>query len=75
MKRQPHLSEFDLMVIRAGGRTQAELEVATFNTVEFRCRMCAFLADNLYQIVMRLEARSNRSADASHRQFIENALP
>jgi hypothetical protein len=73
--RQPHLTEFDFIVIRAGGRTQTELEAAAFNTLEFRCRMCAFLADNLYQVVMRLEASANRSAAGSHRRFIANVTP
>jgi hypothetical protein len=72
---QTHLTEFDLMVIRAGGRTQAELEAMALREFRFRCRICAFLADNLYKIVMRLEASANRSVEGSHRRFIANGTP
>lgn len=71
MTRKTHttqLTEFDLMVIRAGGRTQAELEAMAERGFGFaaRCTVCAFLADTLYRVVMKLEGGANRAKEASH---------
>jgi|GEM_PF-4668002 len=63
------LTEFDLMVIRAGGRTAEELETMALNGFGFRCKICAALADTLYWVVLALEAGTNRSAAASHRRL------
>lgn len=68
------LTEFDMMVIRAGGRTLAEQEERTLNAADFRCRLCAILADALYQIVMRLETGANRSLKGSHRRLVSRAV-
>lgn len=68
------LTEFDLMMIRAGRKTQGELEAIGLRDTKFRCRMCAILADGLYQIVVRLEARANRSVEGLHRRFGAQAL-
>ena len=66
------LTEFDLMVIRAGGRTAEELESMALNGFGFRCKTCAALADTLYRIVLALEAGTNRSDAASHRRLSAN---
>ena len=72
--QQTRLSQFDLMVIRAGGRTQAELETAPFGKLDLGCKICAFLADNLYKIVIHLEAIANRSVEESHRRFFVKTI-
>ncbi|SMX25734.1 hypothetical protein [Boseongicola aestuarii] len=66
------LSEFDLMMIRAGGRTEAELEALAKNGFGFSARgkVCAFLADMLYRAVVVLEAGAHRSAESSHRRLV-----
>lgn len=68
---QSKLTEFDLMMIRAGGRTEAEFEAMVKSGFGFdaRCRVCAFLADALYRVVVRLEAGANRATEASHRRL------
>ncbi|NND22434.1 MAG: hypothetical protein HKO14_10125 [Silicimonas sp.] len=68
------LTEFDLMMIRSGGRTQAEQEVSFLRAAKIRYRTCAFLADGLYKIVMRLEASANRSVENTHRRFSIQAV-
>jgi len=74
MTRETHttpLTEFDMMVIRAGGKTQAELETMAEGGFGFtaRCMVCAFLADTLYRVVMKLETGANRTTDASHHRL------
>ena len=70
---RPHtqlgLSEFDLMVIRAGGRTAAEVESIAMDSFGFRCKISAVLADALYRIVLTLETSSNRPGATSHRRL------
>ena len=70
-----HLCEFDLMVIREGGRTQAELEAIALSESRLWCKFYAFLADTLYKIVMRLEANADHSVEKSHRRFIGDGTP
>ncbi|AXI43277.1 hypothetical protein [Sulfitobacter sp. SK011] len=77
MTRKTHttpLTEFDLMVIRAGGRTQAELEAMAQGGFGFgvRCMVCAFLADTLYRVVVKLETGANRATEASHHRLTAN---
>ncbi|MEP1933330.1 MAG: hypothetical protein ABJI96_11195 [Paracoccaceae bacterium] len=73
---RPHtqlgLSEFDLMVIRAGGRPAAEVESMAMDSFGFRCKTCAVLADALYRIVLTLEASSNRPDATSHCRLSTN---
>jgi hypothetical protein len=52
-KPQTQLTEFDLMVIRAGGHTQAELESMVMNSTNTRCKLCEFLADSLHRLFIR----------------------
>lgn len=70
---RPHtqlgLSEFDLMIIRAGGRTAVEVESMAMDSFGFRCKICSVLADSLYRIVLILEASSNRPDRTSHRRL------
>lgn len=63
------LSEFDMMVIRAGGHTANELESMALNGFGMRCKRCGILADTLYRIVLTLEAGTHRSDAASHRRL------
>lgn len=69
---QTNLTEFDLMLIRAGGRTQAELQAMVESGFGFdtRCKVCAFLADTLYRVVVKLEAGANRATEASHHRLV-----
>ncbi|XHY18477.1 hypothetical protein SuNHUV7_32910 (plasmid) [Pseudoseohaeicola sp. NH-UV-7] len=62
------LTNFDLMIIRADGRTEAELETMAQTGFGFAITnsACAFVADGLYRLVLLLEARARRSAEASH---------
>ncbi|MDA5094902.1 hypothetical protein O2N63_12480 [Aliiroseovarius sp. KMU-50] len=64
----PQLTEFDLMVIRAGGRTQVEFEAMAERGFgyEARCMVCAFLADTLYRVVVKFESGANRAKEESH---------
>ena len=64
------LTEFDLMMIRAGGRTQADLEASLLRVANIRGRMCAFLANGLFQIALRLEETANRSVRNRHHRFV-----
>lgn len=68
---QNKLTEFDLMVIRAGGRSQAEFEAMVESGFGFACRctVCAFFADTLYRVVVKLEAGANRATEASHHRL------
>lgn len=68
---QSKLSEFDLLVIRAGGRTHAEFETLVLNGFGSAviCKVCAFLADTLYRVVVKLEIGANRAAEASHQRL------
>ena len=72
---QNQLTEFDLMVIRAGGRTKAEFEAMAKDGFGFSasCKICAFLADTLYRVVVALEVGAHRSVEASHRRLGDNA--
>jgi hypothetical protein len=72
---QPQLSDFDMMMIRAGCRTQAELEGMALNKFGFDvlCRICALFADALYHLVILLEAGSHRSFEFSHHRLNEKA--
>ena len=77
MTRKAHttpLTEFDLMVIRAGGKTQAELEAMAERGFGFaaRCMVCAFLADTLYRVVVKLETGANRATESSHHRLAAN---
>lgn len=69
------LTELDLMVIRAGGRTEAELEAMVRGGPGFdiRCRICGILADGLYRLVMRLEMGARRNAETSHHRLAANS--
>ena len=71
----PHtpLSELDLMIIRAGGQTQAELEASARTAFGLWRPNCACLADAFYRIVMRLEAGANRPEGTSHRRFVDDS--
>ena len=62
------LTDFDLMIIRADGRTEAELEAMVQAGFGFAIlsSACAFVADGLYRLVLLLEAGAERSAEASH---------
>lgn len=68
---QTKLTEFDLMVIRAGGRTQAEFEAMVKSGFGYDayCKVCAFLADTLYCVVVKLEAGANRAPEASQHRL------
>ncbi|SLN43717.1 hypothetical protein PEL8287_02199 [Roseovarius litorisediminis] len=65
---QTKLTELDLMIIRAGGRTQAEFETMVKSGFGFeaRCKSCAVLADIAYRLFVKLEAGANRGREASH---------
>lgn len=64
------ITAFDHMIISAGGRTDAEFEQSMkADAPTLQCRFCAAAADMLYRIVLRLEARANRSHDHSHRRM------
>ena len=69
---QTKLTEADLMMIRAGGRTQAEFETMAESGFGFAAhwKVCAFLADALYYLVIKLEAGANRATEASHRRLV-----
>ena len=71
---QSRLTEFDLMMIRAGGRTEAEFENMVKDGFGFSasCKVCAFLADTLYRFVVLLETGAHRSAAASHHRLGAN---
>lgn len=74
---QGKLTEIDLMVIRAGGRTEAEFEAMVGGGFGFAapCKVCAFLADSLYRVVVKLEAGANRAKEASHHRLaVEDAF-
>ena len=75
-KHETSLTEFDLMMISAGGRTEAELEAMVRGGPGFdvRCRICGMLADGLYRLVMRLEAGARRTSEASHHRFAVNSV-
>ncbi|WP_170482858.1 hypothetical protein [Ruegeria arenilitoris] len=62
------LTDFDLMIIRADGRTEAELEAMVQAGFGFAIMSsaCAFVADGLYRLVLFLEAGARRSVEASH---------
>ena len=69
------LTDFDLMIIRADGRTEVELEAmvqAGFGFAVVRST-CAFVADGLYRLVLLLEAGARRSAEASHLRLATNS--
>lgn len=68
---QTNLSEFDLMMIRAGGRTETEFDTMakTGFGLNASSDICAFLADSLYRIVILLEAGAHRAARASHQRL------
>ena len=68
---QTKLTDLDLMIIRAGGRTEAEYEAMVRNGFGFdaRCRVCAMLADGLYRAVVFFEARAHRATEASHQRL------
>lgn len=62
------LTEIDMMMLRAGGRTEAEFEQmarAGFG-LDLPRRACGALADALYAVVLRLEAGARRGAASSH---------
>lgn len=64
------ITAFDHMILSAGGRTDAEFETSMMaNASTLQCRLCAAAADALYRIVLRLEARANRTVDRSHRRM------
>lgn len=68
-----HLTEFDMMIIRAGGRTQSELEASVLNGASFRRQISAIFADSLYRIARRFEASANRSVEETQRRFVARA--
>lgn len=64
----PPLTEFDLMVLRAGGRTQAEVEASALYSADIRCRIREIIADGLYLVLKHFGVGSNRSNErAQHR--------
>jgi hypothetical protein len=69
------LTNFDLMIIRADGRTEAELEARLQAGFGFAIMSsaCAFVADGLYRLVLLLEAGARRSAEASHLRLAANS--
>ncbi len=68
---QSKLTQFDLMMIRAGGRTQAEFADMAESGFGFsvRCKVFSVFADLLYHIVIKLEAGANRAWEDSHRRL------
>ncbi|WP_171236452.1 hypothetical protein [Ruegeria sp. HKCCA6837] len=66
--QKSRLTDFDLMIIRADGRTEAELEAMVQSGFGFAIMSstCAFVADGLYRLVLLLESGARRSAEASH---------
>jgi hypothetical protein len=56
------------MIIRADGRTEAELEamVRTGFGFDIMSSACAIAADGLYRLVQLLETGTRRSDEASH---------
>jgi hypothetical protein len=63
-----HLSSFDLMIIRAGGRTENEKQQMS-NGIGFSRQtsaLCSHLANMAYPIVSLLEAGAKRSIETSH---------
>jgi hypothetical protein len=68
---QTKLTDFDLMVIRSGGRTQAELQAMVESSSGFDAlrKICAFLADTAYRAVVKFNSDANRTADTSHHRL------
>ena len=62
-----NLTETDLLMIRYGGRTQAEFEVMVKRGFGFDSgfKICARLAAALCQVVVKLVAGANRGAESS----------
>jgi hypothetical protein len=65
---QAKLTKFDLMVIRSGGRTQAEFEVMVKSGFGFNAgsKVCTYLAAALCLVVAKLGAGANRGTESSH---------
>lgn len=72
---QTRLTNFDLMIIRADGRTEAELEAMIENGFGFTVlrTACAFVADGLYRLVVLLELGARRTAKESHLRLATNS--
>jgi len=64
------ISAFDHMVLSMGGRTEDEFEARMVRErPHWQCAVCAAAADMLYRLVIKLEARANRTAERSHRRI------
>jgi hypothetical protein len=69
------LTETDMIVICAGGRSASEFETLFKNdfAISVRCKACGILADALYRVVVHFEAGARRSLEASHRRLAADA--